>query len=116
MVAAAKKFARSAALGWRSGAMPANVIEPAQLAIESANKQQRLANQLGREEISRMRDLAGMPDDLPGAGKDLFFFRGADRRVKVKMSGQSPGARNVRINMEFGFGDRHRSSSQVAGG
>ena len=52
--------------------MAADVIEAAQLPIETAYENQRFANHFGGEEISWIRNLAGMADDLPGAAENLI--------------------------------------------
>ncbi len=83
--------------------MATHVVKAAQLSIESADQDQRFADYFGGEEISRVRDLAGVTDDLPCAREDLLllYLKYLGRRVKTR--GESPCTLDIGINLKIGI-------------
>src|ERR1700733_3437357 len=108
VISAAKYFAGTAAFGRRTGAVPAHVIEAAQLAVAIANDQQRLADQLGRKVVAGVCHLVAMPHHLPAPHKDSLFLGRKRIRLGVEMRGQSPGPRNIGIDGTNTFRSSHR--------
>src|SRR5271165_4008797 len=83
VIAAAKKFARSAAFCRRTRAMPAHVVEAPQLAVEPTHKHQRLTQQICGEVVPGGYDLARMSNHLPSARKDFSLLRGKHARLRI---------------------------------
>jgi hypothetical protein len=87
--------------------MPADVVEAAQSSVGAAHEQQRLTDEGGREKVAGIRDLAGVTNDLPRSREDLFSFGKKNARVGIKMRGQSPGSRDLGVDMKLRWGIVH---------
>ena len=81
--------------------MAAHVVKTAQLSIKSTHKNERLTYQLSREVIAGIRHLAGVTNDLPSTAKYLFLLRHEHFGGSVDVRRQSPGVRNVGLNVEL---------------
>ena len=93
--------------------MPTDVVEPAQLAVTAAHKQQRLANQFRREVIAGICDLTCVAYDLPCPAKDFFFFDAEDLRIGINRGGKRPGARDVGFDVKRLFRKLHEIGREV---
>jgi hypothetical protein len=78
--------------------VPAHVVEALQLSLRVSNDQQRFAEKIGSDVITRLFELANVPNDLPRAMKDLPRFLISNCGILVETGRQSAGVRDVGID------------------
>src|SRR5712692_7110361 len=71
----------------RRGVMATNVEEAAHDLVAAAHDHDRLADDIGRDEISRFWELIGARSELPRTPKDHLLFKFENTLVRVPRSG-----------------------------
>src|ERR1700742_700532 len=85
--------------------MPAGVVEAANLPVLAAHANNRLAHELERVVVTRVRDIAGMANDLPRLPKDHLLFQ-----LKKLLVVVDPGGEREGIFVLDGGGCGHRTA------
>src|SRR5262249_24878572 len=98
---------RTTSLRCRTGTMPADVIKASQSPIGTAHNKERFADHLGREIISRLRDLIVMSHNLPRAREDFSSLRVEHLPIVVQRRRKRPRARYIRVDSKQVFRNFH---------
>ncbi len=111
MIAATEELPVSAARARVAGAVAANIMKASQNAVFATGNQQRLAEEVKGEIVSRTRRLMDMTDELPGGSEEFALFLLKCGGTEIEGCGQSGSTSDVAIGVNLKI--RHRRSGRA---